>query len=160
MLISLIVAMAKNRCIGRDGQLPWHLPVDLQRFKQLTMGHSLLMGRKTYESIGRPLPGRTSYILSRTPEFSASGCRTVSDLNMAIATAESAGETELFICGGEEIYRQTLALCDRIYLTELDREVDGDCFFPQIPIIEFRCVRNLQGCDAEPYFFSVFERLP
>ncbi len=158
MLISLIVAMSTNRCIGRDGQLPWHLPGDLQRFRQLTMGHSLLMGRKTFESIGRPLPGRTSYILSRHPDFSMSGCHTVNDLNNVIDAAESAGETELFICGGEDIYRQTLPLCDRIYLTELEREVAGDRFFPEVPLEQFSRIRHLRLCAAEQWQFSVLQR--
>ncbi len=159
MLISLIVAMAKNRCIGRDGQLPWHLPGDLQRFKQLTMGHSLLMGRKTYESIGRPLPGRTSYVLSRTPGFVALGCQIVDELETALSHAVAAGETELFVCGGEDLYRQALPLCDRISLTELEREVEGDCFFPEIPEKQFRRVRCLRVADSEPCLFSVYERI-
>ncbi len=159
MLISLIVAMATNRCIGQDGQLPWDLPEDLQRFKQLTMGHSLLMGRKTYASIGRALPGRTSYILSRTAGFDAPGCQTFSEIDAALDAARAAGESELFICGGEELYRQTLPICDRIYLTELEREIEGDRFFPGIPAEQFRRVRYLRLFDTEPCFFSVFERI-
>ena len=158
MLISLIVAMAANRCIGRDGKLPWHLLDDLQRFRQLTMGHSLLMGRKTFESIGRPLPGRTSYVLSRTPGFAAPGCHTVNELHTAIEAAESAGETELFICGGEEIYRLALPLCERIYLTELAREVTGDRFFPEVPLNQFDRIRHLHLCAAEQWQFSVLQR--
>ncbi len=158
MLISLIVAMAANRCIGRDGRLPWQLPEDLQRFKQLTMGHSLLMGRKTFESIGRPLPGRTSYVLSRTPGFSIQGCRVVSDLEHAIDAAERAGENELFICGGEDVYRQALPLCERIYLTQLEREVEGDRFFPEVPEDQFQRVRHLRICAGEDWQFSVLQR--
>ncbi len=160
MLISLIVAMAKNRCIGRGGQLPWQLPGDLQRFKRLTMGHSLLMGRRTFESIGRPLPGRSSYVLSRTAGFEARGCQVFSDLERAVSAVRVIGETELFICGGAEIYRQFLPCCDRIYLTELMREVEGDSFFPEIPADRFRRVRHLRLFDSEPCRFSVFESVP
>ena len=158
MLISLIVAIARNRCIGRDGRLPWHLPQDLQRFKQLTMGHSLLMGRKTYESIGRSLPGRTCYVLSNSPNFVAVGCQIFSDLESALAAVVAAGETELFICGGAELYCQTLPLCERIYLTELEREVAGDCFFPEFSVEEFRRVRHLQLVDRESFDFSIWQR--
>lgn len=157
MLISLIVAMAQNRVIGREGALPWHLPGDLQRFKQLTMGHSLLMGRKTFESIGHPLPGRTTYILSRNPKYSAPGCRTVKDIAEAVELAEAARESELFICGGERLYQQALPLCGRIYLTELEREVKGDRFFPSLAPLSFRRTRTLRTFDTEPCRFSILE---
>ena len=155
----MIAAMDRNRLIGRDNALPWRLPADLQHFKRMTLGKPLLMGRRTYESIGRPLPGRTSYILSRTPGFSVPGCRVVSDMKDAIAGAEIAGETELFICGGEDVYQQALPLCERIYLTQLEREVEGDRFFPEIPQDQFRPVRHLQLCTAEDWQFSVLQRI-
>ncbi len=158
MLISLIVAMAQNRCIGNRGQLPWHLPGDLQRFKQLTMGHSLLMGRGTFESIGRPLPGRSSCVLSRDPLFSPRGCQVYSDLEQALDGIARTGENELFICGGADIYRQLLARCKRIYLTELERKVTGDCFFPEIQPGAFKVVRRLRLFDREPVIFSLLER--
>ncbi len=160
MLISLIVAMAKNRTIGCQGKLPWHLPEDLQHFKRETMGHTLLMGRKTYQSIGRPLPGRSSFIVSRNPQFVAPDCQVFGVLAAALAAAEAAGETELFICGGEELYRQTLPLCHRIYLTELAEEVAGDRYFPVIPTGQFRQVRQPAGADGQGYRFSLLERLP
>ena len=150
--------MSKNRVIGCAGQLPWHLPEDLQRFKQLTMGHILLMGRKTFESIGRPLPGRSSYILSRTAQFAAPGCRVFPELAAALAAAETAGETELFVCGGEEVYRQTLPLCQRIYLTELEIEVVGDRYFPAIPVGQFRPVSQQARFEKQAYRFSLLER--
>lgn len=159
MLISIIVAMDRNRCIGRDGRLPWSLPSDLQRFKQLTMGHSLLMGRKTYQSIGRALPGRTTYILSRTAGFSAEGCQTFTDIDAAVDAARAAGESELFVCGGAEIYRQTIPLCQRIYLTELEREVAGDAFFPEILDIDFQRIKHLRLLEMEPHLFSLYERM-
>jgi dihydrofolate reductase len=130
MLISIIVAMGRNRAIGYKNMLPWRLPADLQRFKQLTMGHHLLMGRKTYESIGRPLPGRTSIIITRQPAFQAEGCFVVHSLEEAIALAQTHGEQETFIIGGAEIYKQALPLADRLYLTLVEAEPEADAFFP------------------------------
>lgn len=156
MLISLIVAMSKNRVIGADGQIPWHLPQDLQRFKQLTMGQSLLMGRKTYQSIGRPLPGRQTIILSRNPALQVAGCTLVSDLKAGIAAAQS---SELFICGGGEIYRQALPLVEKIYLTELQREVSGDTFFPELASHRFRTLHTEMLSDQELWRFSILQRI-
>jgi len=155
LLISIIVAMAKNRVIGNKGQLPWQLPEDLRRFKELTMGQTLLMGRKTFESIGGPLPGRKIIVLSRNPSYRAAGCTMAGDLKSGIASADG---DELFICGGGEIYRQALPLAERIYLTELEHEVVGDTFFPEIPIGRFKEVRSqLLVEGAETYHFSVLE---
>lgn len=156
MLISLIVAMSRNRVIGRDGQIPWHLPADLQRFKRLTMGQTLLMGRKTWQSIGRPLPGRRIIVLSRNPGFQADGCLVVADLPSGIAASQT---PELFICGGSEVYRQALPLVRRIYLTELLREVDGDTFFPPWPAAAFVPTHDEELLDAgQPCRFSILER--
>lgn len=155
MLISLIAAMAANRCIGRGGQIPWHLPGDLQRFKQLTMGQSLLMGRKTFESIGHPLPGRQMIVLSRDPAYRAEGCDLVPSLQAGL---DVVSRDQLFICGGEELYRQTLPLCQRIYLTQLEREVDGDRFLPEISEGEFFPVRHLRLIEQETYSFSILVR--
>lgn len=156
MLISLIVAMSQNRVIGRDGRLPWHLPADLQRFKQLTMGQTLLMGRKTWQSIGRPLPGRETIVLSRNPDYRAEGCRVFTDLAAGITATRTA---ELFICGGEEIYRQALPLAERIYLTELLREVVGDTFFPSWPAEGFALIHGEELLDAgQPCRFSILDR--
>jgi len=155
-LISIIVAMAKNRVIGKDGRLPWRLPDDLQRFRQLTMGQTLLMGRKTYESIGRPLPGRQTIILSRNPDYQVRGCQVVSHLQAGLAAAQTA---ELFICGGAEIYRQTLSLAERIYLTELMLVVEGDSFFPEFPPGQFHLLQSeAQFDDGQPCRYSIFER--
>ncbi len=155
MLISLIVAMAANRCIGRAGQLPWQLPGDLQRFRQITMGQSLLMGRKTYESIGQPLTGRQTIVLSRDEHYQAAGCEVVSSLHAGIAAAR---EEELFVCGGEEIYRQALPVCERLYLTELEREVRGDRFFPEYRQEDFLRIRHLRIIEQESYTFSILAR--
>ena len=131
MHISIIAAMGRNRAIGYKNTLPWRLPADLQRFKQLTLGHHILMGRKTYESIGRPLPGRTSIIITRQPNFQAEGCLIAHSLDEAITLAQSRGEQEVFIIGGAEIYAQALSIADRMYLTLVDAEPEADAFFPE-----------------------------
>ncbi len=156
MLISIIVAMAKNRVIGRDNQLPWHLPSDLQRFKQLTMGHPLLMGRRTFESIGQPLPGRRTIVLSRNPEYRAANCEMATNIKTAILLARPA--EVLFICGGVEIYRQALPLVERIYLTELDTDIEGDTYFPELPAGEFQIIQTQQFKGELNYRFSILQR--
>jgi len=158
LLIAMIAAMAQNRVIGRNGDMPWHLPADLQRFKQLTMGETLLMGRKTYQAIGRPLPGRQTIIISRNAQFSAPGCLLVDSLAAGIAAAQT---EHLFICGGGEIYRQALPLVERIYLTELLREVAGDTTFPKLPAGRFQVVRCEELLDAgQACRFMVLQRHP
>jgi len=132
MKLSLIVAMAGNRVIGRDNELPWHLPADLRRFKALTMGHHLLVGRKTYESIGRPLPGRTMLVVSRSEPELPEEIQVCGSIEDAIEFARNADEEELFIAGGAEIYRQTIDLADCLYVTEVDLEIEGDALFPEI----------------------------
>ncbi|MCW8859399.1 MAG: dihydrofolate reductase [Deltaproteobacteria bacterium] len=156
MLISIIAAMAKNRVIGNQGQLPWHLPTDLRRFKHLTMGHTLLMGRQTFEAIGHALPGRRTIILSRNTDYQAQGCEVVDNIRLALQLAE--GAEHLFICGGAEIYRQTLQLAERIYLTELDIAVEGDAFFPELRAGEFQTRYCEQSDDKISYQFSILER--
>ncbi len=130
MTLSIIAALGRNRAIGYQNTLPWRLPADLQRFKQLTMGHHLLMGRKTFESIGRPLPGRTSIIITRQADYKAEGCLIVHSLEEAIAIAQTRGEQEAFVIGGADIYAQALPLADRMYLTWVDAEPEADVFFP------------------------------
>jgi len=120
-----IAAMSLNRVIGQGGTIPWHLPEDFKWFKKTTMGHVLVMGRKTFESIGKPLPGRETIVLSRS-RFSFPGVRTVSDLR----ELDLENRRTLFLCGGAEIYKQYLPLCSELYLTTVKRVVDGDAFFP------------------------------
>jgi len=156
LLVSIIVAMAKNRVIGRKGELPWHLPSDLQRFKQLTMGHTLVMGRRTFESIGRVLPGRRTIVLSRDPDYSAADCAVATNIKTALQLASPA--EELFICGGADIYRQTLPLVEKIYLTELDVEIEGDRHFPTVSSREFEIIQTLQIEDKLNYRFSILQR--
>lgn len=127
-MLSLIVAMAKNRVIGANGALPWRLPQDLKRFRALTMGHHIVMGRRTFESIGRALPGRTSVVITRNPAWRADGV--VVARSLADAIAKAGRDTEIFVIGGEQVFREALPLADRIYLTEIDREFAGDVFFP------------------------------
>jgi dihydrofolate reductase len=131
LIISLVASMARNRVIGRNNKMPWHLPTDLGWFRDITMGHSLIMGRKTFESIGHPLPGRRTIVISSQRGFSAAGCVVARDLRSAIALCEAADE--VFICGGEAVFREAMALADRIYLTVIDKAFDGDAFFPEIP---------------------------
>lgn len=126
--ISIIAAMSENRIIGYKGQIPWRLSADLKRFKELTMGHPVIMGRKTFESIGKALPGRTNIVLSRSPEFNPPGCATVPSLREALDLTKDAGE--VFIIGGESLYKQTLPLAQKIYLTLVHAKFEGDAFFP------------------------------
>lgn len=124
----LVLAIGKNGVIGKDGKVPWHIPEDLRHFKAMTMGHAILMGRKTHEETKRPLPGRRNIVLTRNPDYSAPGCEVVSSLEEAISLARTT-DPEPRVIGGAEIYRLALPLATRIYLTEVDREVDGDTFF-------------------------------
>lgn len=140
MQLSLIAAVARNGVIGRDGALPWRLPADLARFKRLTSGHTIVMGRKTWESIGRPLPKRTNVILSSRLE-APSGTWVVPSLEDAIARARAAGETNLFVIGGARVYAEALPAADVLELTRVDAEVEGDVLFPDYDRRSFECVR-------------------
>ena len=131
MKISLIVAMATNRAIGLDNKMPWHLSADLKKFKAITMGSPIVMGRKTYESIGRPLPGRSNIIISRNLDYQQTDCLVFNDIKTAIA-ASSKEADEIFIIGGAELYKATLPLADNLYLTLINQEFTGDTFFPEI----------------------------
>ena len=131
MIISLIVAMDEKRGIGKDGKLPWRLSSDLKRFRELTMGHHLVVGRKTFESIGKPLPGRQMIVVTRNPGFRPEGCLIGDTVQTALELAKERGETEVFVIGGAEIYAQTLDVADRIYLTQVHAVVEADTFFPE-----------------------------
>ena len=126
---SLVVAMARNRVIGRDNALPWRLPADLAYFKRVTMGHPVVMGRRTYESIGKPLPGRQNIVVSRNRDFHAPGCTVVGSLDEAWKAAGDAPEVS--VIGGTSIFAETLPIADRIHLTEVQAEVPGDTYFPE-----------------------------
>jgi dihydrofolate reductase len=162
-MISLIVAMDKNRAIGKDNQLPWHLPEDLKNFKRLTTGHHMLMGRKTFDSIGRALPNRISLVLTRSPKQNQENLFYFSDINQAIDHAKAAGESELFIIGGANIYEQTLEMADRLYLTQVEAKVDGDAHFPEINFSQWREVetKSYPVTENNPYSwdFKILERV-
>lgn len=151
MRVSIIAAMDRNRVIGRDNSLPWHLPADLLWFKKNTMGKPVVMGRKTYESIGRPLPGRTNIVLSRDLNYQAEGCVVVHTLEEAIRVAEE-GE-EIMIIGGAQLFEQLLSRANRLYLTRIDAEFDGDSYFPSLESGEWRVVwrDELTRSEGSPY---------
>lgn len=136
MRISLIAAVAANNVIGRAGKLPWHLPDDLKRFKRLTMGKPIIMGRATYESIGRPLPGRQNIVLSRDAGYLAPGCTAVDSVRAALSAAD--GAEEVMVIGGSGVYEQFLPIAERIYLTRILADVEGDTFFPALVDAEWR----------------------
>jgi dihydrofolate reductase len=145
--ITLLVARAANGVIGRDNTLPWHLPADLQRFKALTMGKPILMGRRTFESIGRALPGRVNLVLTRDPAWRADGALTVHSLEEAYAQVR--GATELVVIGGADLFRLVMPLAKQIYLTEIHADIPGDTHFPPLAAQEWREVeRSARPADA------------
>lgn len=159
MIKSIIVAKAENDVIGKDNQLLWHMPKDLQHFKHMTMGHHVIMGRKTFASINRPLPGRKLIIVTHNRNHHAVGCTTVHDIAVALAVAEQAGETEVFIAGGGEIYQETIGLADKIYLTEIKATLEGNTFFPVINPKEWHeTKRTYHPADEKhPYAYDLVE---
>jgi dihydrofolate reductase len=159
MRISLIVAMARNRVIGRNNALPWRLPEDLKRFKAITMGHPIIMGRKTYESIGRPLPGRANIVVTRSGQFEAPGCTVVRSPQAALDAC--AGADEAFVIGGADIYRAFLDRADRLLVTEIDADFEGDAYFPDFDPEEWReTARERIAGAGFPFAFVSRERLP
>jgi len=159
--LSIIVAMANNRVIGCDNQMPWHLSADLKRFKEITMDKPILMGRKTFESIGHPLPGRTNIIISRNKAYSPSGCQVYSSIDQALKEHENTAE--IMVIGGSGIYKALLPLTDRIYLTQINSTFEGDVFFPEMKNSQWREVTNLRVIDDKTvsfeYFFKILERV-
>ncbi|MCZ6463392.1 MAG: dihydrofolate reductase [Proteobacteria bacterium] len=133
MRVTIVAALSENGVIGRGGDLPWHLPEDRRHFVQLTTGHCLIMGRKTFESIGKPLPKRTSIVITRHPERALEGAVVVDNLTAALAEAEARDETEAFVVGGSEIYALALPRSDRLVLTRVHARVEGDVVFPDFP---------------------------
>lgn len=158
--ICLIAAIAANRVIGRNNALPWRLPADLKRFKALTMGHPVVMGRKTYASIGRPLPGRRNLVITRNRGYSAPGCEIVHSLDEAIAACR--GAQDIFIIGGAELYRESLPLAHSLEFTEIHAEFEGDATFPQFPPERWReAAREIHSDEdgiAFRYDFVRYER--
>lgn len=171
MLISLIAALAENRVIGRDNALPWRLPNDLKYFRAVTIGKPVIMGRKTWESLGRPLPGRTNIVITRqsgyVPAGSNESVRVVASLQEALALADSVaqrdGVDESVVIGGAEIYSQALPLCHRLYLTEVHAVVDGDAYFPVVDFSQWQETKRerhaASGGNPFDYSFVVYERI-
>lgn len=157
--LSIIVAMARNRVIGVDNKLPWHIPGELKYFKGLTMGHHIIMGRKTYESIGRPLPGRITVIVSRDPDYHQEGCLVAHSLDEAVELAGK--DEEVFFVGGSSLYQQALPRVDRLYITEIQADYDGDAHFPSFDRQQWREVSRApqQTDDGLGFDYVVYDRL-
>jgi dihydrofolate reductase len=164
MRISIIAALSTNNVIGRDNDLPWRQSNDMKRYKALTMGHHLITGRKTYESVGKPLPGRTTVVITRDPDYKAEGVLVVHSLDEALRVAEMNGDDDAFINGGAQIFEQALHRADRMLLTRIHADIEGDTFFP-----EFDDVSEWQLVDSEhfeadeknqyPYTYLTYERV-
>ncbi len=162
MRLSLLVAADEQGGIGLGNGLPWHLPDDLKRFKQLTMGHHIIMGRKTYETIRRPLPGRTMIVISRSRDYQAPGCLVVQTLSQALELARRAGESEAFIIGGAQIFALALPQAERIYLTRVHTAAPADVRFPEMDFSAWRCVQTEAHPDddrhALAFTFEIWDR--
>lgn len=144
-MLAIIVAYAKKRVIGNKGQIPWQLDADKKHFKELTTGNVIIMGRRTYEEIGRPLPNRHNIVVSRTATYLAANCTTVPSLPLALKyAAENFPSKDVFVCGGASLYREALPLADKLYITKIDADYQGDTFFPQFDKSDFR--EEILGC--------------
>lgn len=161
-MVSLIVAMGENRVIGNKNELPWHLPEDLKYFKRVTMGHPVIMGRKTFESIGRPLPGRKNIVISAQEDYVAEGCTVLHSIEEVLMLNEKNPGEEYFVIGGAEIYKALLPVADRLYITFIYEKFEGDTVFPPFKINEWELVSRQKGLKSEenPYDFEflVYER--
>ena len=159
-LISIIAAVAENRAIGIHNRLPWHLPADLKYFRNKTLGHHVIMGRKNYQSIGKPLPQRTNIVITRDPGFDAPGCVVVNSIDAALAAAD--GDPEVFIIGGAGIYAQSLPFADRLYLTLVHHSFEGDTYFPELEWAQWKEIsKEFHEPDERnpyPYTFVVLDR--
>jgi dihydrofolate reductase len=158
--IFIVAALAHNRAIGRNNGMPWRLPEDLKRFKRLTLGHAVIMGRKTFESIGSPLPGRNNIVLTRSRDWAPSGCVVVHTLESALAAI---GESQdAFVIGGAQVYALAMPLAQRLYMTEIARDFEGDAFFPEFDRSQWREVSRERHTAGDPdvfdYAFVVYER--
>ena len=160
MRLSAIVAISEDSVIGRGGDLPWRLPDDLKRFRATTMGHPIVMGRKTWESIGRPLPGRTNVVVTRQPDYRAPGATVVHSLDEALARFRDADE--VFVIGGEELFRLALPRVERLHVTRVHARVEGDVFFPPDAFVGFHLVAEERHAADErhehPFSFLLYER--
>jgi dihydrofolate reductase len=166
MIVSAIAALATNRVIGRDNDLPWHLPDDMKFFMQSTTGHHVIMGRRNYESLPpkyKPLPNRTNIVLTRQQDFKAPGCLVMHDITSALEHARNQGENECFIIGGAEIYRLALPYTTRLYLTEIHADIEGDTFFPAVDPADWKEVsRSHHPADERhqyPFDIVIYDRI-
>jgi dihydrofolate reductase len=160
-MISFIVAMDKHRVIGKNNQLPWHLPADLKFFKKVTMGHSIIMGRKTHESIGKPLPGRENVIVTRNLNYHSDGCLVLHSVEELLQYAQGKQE-EVFVIGGAELFKEVFPYTDRLYLTQIDEEFEGDTYFPEFHLNEWILLSQEKGIKDEKnpydYSFNIYKR--
>lgn len=162
MKISMIAAMAHDRVIGKDNQMPWHLPADLAHFKRVTLGKPVLMGRKTFESIGRPLPGRRNLVISRNPDYQVEGIEVVGSVEAALALLAGSSVEELMVIGGGHLYAEMLPSADCLYLTQIDLAVEGDTRFPAFDDGQWQRI----ACESHPadeknphpYSFEIWQR--
>lgn len=151
MIVSLVAAMAENRVIGHDGNLPWRLPRDMRRFQRLTTGHAVIMGRKTYDSVGQPLPNRRNLVVTRNPDYRPPGVQVFPNLDDALLAADAG---EVFVAGGAEIYRLALPRAVRLYLTVVHAVVDGDTYFPPFAMDDWRLEEDLRYPSDERHRFA------
>jgi dihydrofolate reductase len=162
MKISIIAAVSENSVIGQKGKIPWHIPEDLKRFKKITSGHHVIMGRKTFEAIGHPLPNRTNIIITRNKQslllrnknYEAPGCKVVNSLQEALSASKISKEREVFIIGGEQIYKLALPIADEIYLTQVHHIFKGDAFFPKIDTGKWKEVSHQYHPKNEKNLYS------
>lgn len=159
--VSLLVAMARNRVIGRDNRIPWHLPQDLKRFKQLTMDHHIVMGRRTWDSINRLLPGRTTVIVTRNPDFDVPGAKIARSVEDALE--QCGADTEVFVIGGEQIFAAALPHAQRLYLSTIDADIEGDTYMPPIDLSGWRLaheeVHPIEPGNDLPWRFQIYDRV-
>ncbi|MBQ1433319.1 MAG: dihydrofolate reductase [Ruminococcus sp.] len=156
-MISIIAAVSRNGVIGADGKIPWDIPEDMAYFSRTTTGGAVIMGRRTYEDIGRPLPERYNIILSAKLKKAPEGTVLADNLEKAIELAENSGRENIFLCGGAAVYREGLAIADRIYLTVIDRDYEGNVFFPKFSEKDFR-LTSCEKCPSAPITFRVYDR--
>jgi len=158
--LSIIAAIGKNNELGLDNKLPWKLPDDMKRFRELTKGHAVIMGRKTYESIGRPLPDRKNIVITRRADYKADGCTVVGSIEDAIKAAGD--DTEPFVIGGSEIYDLAMPFANKLYLTFVDAEPDADVYFPEVDVKEWQFVSKEEHAEDEkhayPFTFAVYKK--
>lgn len=156
MKVSIIVAASANGVIGKDNDMPWHIPEDLKRFKEITTGHHVIMGRATFESIGKALPNRTIIVLTRDKEYVAPGCKMCHSLASGLSLARMAGEKEVFIAGGGNVYDQAIELADKIYLTRIQEVIEGDTYFP---FIDFENTWRIENLESHRHIYETAQGL-